>query len=445
MALRQMVYTSAHTQEIVAGDLKNYIVSEYRELRERLGDSAVDYFTTLQLSSKPLASLDLAELVIIPLDYVRELPQIVYAFRAVNTPESIPLSLVSLSLIQSTVTSFSQLIARLSQAPEMIAADFESARKLYEIINIPNQVKDGDQKLEASDDKLEGLSVEFREVSFRYPGSKSFCLSKVSFLVKSGQLCVIVGKNGSGKSTVLKLIARLYDPDEGVILVNGRDIRTYTLESLRAAMSILFQDFTHFPVSLGENIRMGDSTWPVEENMSRVREAAELGGAKEFIERLSHGYGTVYSGTTGGSLHVPTNMRSKSGDPVRLDEVQQYLTGQEPSGQRGFSGGQLQRLALSRSFMRSIGGNRVHLALYDEPSASLDPEAEYELFERLRVLKNGRTMIFSSHRFGNLTRHADVIVNMRDAEVVETGTHEELIANGQQYSHMFKMQAQAYL
>jgi ABC-type multidrug transport system fused ATPase/permease subunit len=145
---------------------------------------------------------------------------------------------------------------------------------------------------------------------------------------------------------VLKLIARLYDPAEGVILINGRDIRTYTLESLRAAMSILFQDFTHFPLSLAENIRMGDSAWPVEENMSRVKEAAQLGGAKEFIDALPRGYETLYGGSARGAMHVPTNLRTKSGDPARLDQVQQFLTGQEASEQRNFSGGQLQRLAL---------------------------------------------------------------------------------------------------
>jgi len=288
--------------------------------------------------------------------------------------------------------------------------------------------------------------VEFRNVSFKYPGSETLALRDVSFKIGKGQLCVIVGSNGSGKSTVLKLILRLYDPTEGTIFIDDQDIRTLKLADLRECVSVLFQDYTHFPLSIGENIALGSPQCA--HDSDKVREAARLGGAEGFVDRLPEGFDTYldrpvrdyYSG-------IPDGTKSLFGRPVSFGAIGQAMGGVRSSDSVHLSGGQMQRLAVSRSFMRSLlsEGQSIGLLLFDEPSAALDPTAEHDLFVRLRNLRGQKTMIFSSHRFGQLTRPADLILYMNDSEIVEAGTHAELMDRGGEYAGLWNLQAQAFL
>jgi len=281
-----------------------------------------------------------------------------------------------------------------------------------------------------------------RNVSFQYPGSEEYALRDISFSVLPGQLCVIVGSNGSGKSTILKLVARIYDPTEGSILIDGHDIKTLRLADLRRAMAILFQDYTHFPLSIRDNIAMGNPRRA--HDNAAIEEAVRLGGASELVARLSDGLDTYierpvrnhYSG-------LPDEMKKLFGRKL-IDGPLGYL---DDTANQGLSGGQMQRLAVARTFMRSSTMEQeVGLLLFDEPSASLDPAAEHDLFSRLRNLRGNKTMIFSTHRFGNLTRHADLILYMNDSAIVETGTHEELLKHvSSDYGRLWRMQAQAFL
>ncbi|OBZ79055.1 Lipid A export ATP-binding/permease protein MsbA [Grifola frondosa] len=379
-------------------------------------------------------------------DPLRELPQIVFTLRAVQYPSSMPVSLASLNLIQQTTLRFTLALYGLFQRTGSVAKQLAAVRRLYEVAKIPNRVVDGAVPFpEDAQNLVSGVSLEFRNVSFKYPGAENFAIRNVSFKLAPGQLCVIVGANGSGKSTILKLIVRLYDPEEGQIFVNGLDIRTLKLFDLRQAISVLFQDYTHFPLSIRDNIALGDpSNFRDDE---RVYKAAKLGGAEQFIERLSDGFHTYlerpvrdyYAG-------LPEGTHTLFGRDVNYSAVREQGAMTSTNGP-SLSGGQMQRLAVSRTFMRSIVSEdaKVGLLLFDEPSASLDPTAEHDLFARLRELRGSKTMLFSSHRFGSLTRHADLILYMNNSVIVEAGTHDELLKKEGEYARIWMLQAQAFL
>ncbi|KAG1765412.1 P-loop containing nucleoside triphosphate hydrolase protein [Suillus occidentalis] len=400
--LKHLVDNPSHRKEIVAGNLGEYVTTQFRESAKRVGDDAGE-FPELRRAHTIKDRLSIASILREPM---RELPQIVFTLRAVQKPMTIPLSLASLTLINQTSNSFSATLFSL------FGESFSLAGALYEIENVQNKVVDGAESFPENQQALKsGISVEFRNVSFRYPGAEKYALQNVSFTIGAGQLCVIVGVNGSGKSTVLKLISRIYDPTEGTIFIDNRDIKTLRLADLRAAMSILFQDYTHFPLSISENIGLGNPG--LAHDYDKVREAARLGGAEHFIDELPDGFDTYldrpvkdyYAGLPEGTA----TLFGRSVDYSRIRGV----GGLRASEASSLSGGQMQRLAVSRTFMRSLVSeteSSAGMLLFDEPSASLDPTAEHDLFERLRKLRGNKTMIFSSHRFGNLTRHADLIL-----------------------------------
>jgi len=440
--LKRVVSFPVHRKEFVSGNLAEYCTSEFRKAAQRVGDQAGDFWE-VRREWKTRRRLSFASLLKEPW---KELPQIVFTLRAVQYPASIPVSLASLNLIQHTASSFGWTVYRFFDQFGSIADQLATVRKMYDIVNIPNRVPDGTVPFPEDAQKAKaGITVEFRNVSFRYPDSEDWALRDVSFKLLPGQLCVIVGANGSGKSTVLKLIMRLYDVEEGEILIDGRDIRALKLTDLRQSVSVLFQDYTHFPLSIRDNIALGNPTHAT--NDDQVRLAAKLGGAEEFIERLPEGFDTYlerpvtdyYSG-------LPEGTKSLFGRPVEYSGIRGIAGLQSNSGHT-LSGGQMQRLAVARTFMRSIVAedSAVGLLLFDEPSASLDPTAEHDLFTRLRQLRGDKTMLFSSHRFGNLTRHADMILYMNDSAIEETGTHAELLARDGSYARIWKLQAQAFI
>ncbi|KAF5355839.1 hypothetical protein D9756_004318 [Leucocoprinus leucothites] len=447
--LKRVVHDPEHRKEITAGGMWPYLLQQYKLGVERLKDRAGDFWAaaaTTRINDR-LGILSLLQ------DPFKELPQIVFTLRAIQYPASIPISLASLNLITQTTQSFTLTLWSLFSETDSFADKVLSVRRLYEVTEIRNRVSDGAEPFPEDTASLNlGISIEFRNVSFKYPGSHEWALRNVSFKIERGQLCVMVGANGSGKSTVLKLIARLYDPAEGEILVDGREVRQLRLADLRRVTSVLFQDYTHFPLSIADNIGLGAPVAPHATNMEYIQEAARLGGASAFVEKLPEQYETYlerpvkdyYSG-------LPEGTTSVFGRVVDYGTVKRVMEGNARSPGRGVSGGQAQRIALSRTFMRSVVGDHengdsgIGLLLFDEPSASLDPTAEHDLFERLRKLRGNKTMVFSSHRFGNLTRHADVILFMNDSVIVEEGTHEALIEKGGEYAKLWMMQAKAFL
>src|SRR5687768_5003129 len=248
--------------------------------------------------------------------------------------------------------------------------------------------------------------LEFRNVVFAYPTSEPSkksgdkkprpTLNGPSFEIKPGQVVAVVGHTGAGKSTIAQLIPRLYDPDDGQILIDGRDIRDYTLESLRAEMSMVLQESILFTGSIVENIAYGrpDATG------IEIIEAAKDANADEFISKFEDGYYTIL-------------------------------------GERGsnLSGGQRQRLAIARAFIRD-----TPILILDEPSTGLDAESTDLVLQALRKLMKGKTTIIISHEL-NLIRNADKIIVIKEGQIEQMGTHDELIRAGGLYANLYAMQS----
>ncbi|KAH9069742.1 HlyB/MsbA family ABC transporter [Lactarius deliciosus] len=455
--LDQAVRDTKHRKELVAGGLDEFLTAEYRILADRLGGRANDFWAAYH-SYVRTPTFDPINLLRVPL---KELPRIVFTFQAVKRPTSMPVSLASLHLLQQSSGTFVNRINDIFRKMGRISDRLASLRRLREAENIPNKIVDGTIPFPENAQSIsDGISLEFRyfayfphirqhrfgihrNVSFRYSGSEQYALRGVSFKVLSGQLCVIVGSNGSGKSTILKLVARIFDPTEGSIFINGHDIKTLRLADLRRAMAILFQDYTHFPLSIKDNIGLGNPRLAGDD--AAIEEAARLGGASELIARLPDGIDTYLKRPTRDIYEgLPKGVRMLFGRKVVDGPDGWYI---EDTSGRELSGGQMQRLAVARTFMRSSTMEQeVGLLMFDEPSASLDPTAEHDLFSRLRKLRGNNTMIFSTHRFGSLTRHADIILYMNDSAIVETGTHEELLKlENSDYGRLWRMQAEAFL
>jgi len=318
---------------------------EFKKRAERLGDKVTDFWEEY-FQRRRQATLYIQFLQ----DPLGELPRIIFCLRAVQSPASIPISLTTLQLITSTVQGFSSSLFELVQKTATVAEKLQAVRKLYDVAAVPNKVEDGHLPFPENQRSLaSGFEIEFRKVSFRYPGNDMLALENISFRLDEGQLCVIVGDNGSGKSTILKLIARLYDPIEGQILINGMDIRTLRLSDLRRATSVLFQDYTLFPLTIGENIGYGDPSHAYD--LDRIREAAKLGGCDEFIEKMPDNYDSylerpvndIYS-------NLPSGTSKLFGRPVSHSKIRK-LSGKRAGrglaeGKNALSGGQMQRVAL---------------------------------------------------------------------------------------------------
>ena len=246
--------------------------------------------------------------------------------------------------------------------------------------------------------------IEFRNVSFKYPGTDKWILRDVSFEVPARSKVAIVGENGAGKTTLVKLLSRLYDPVEGEIRFDGRDLRDYDLGEVRRDVTVVFQDFFRYDLSAADNVGFGEVS--ALDDRDRIQAAAKQAGAHDIIEALPKGYDTVLGRTFDEGVDL--------------------------------SGGEWQHLAISRAFLSD-----AQVLILDEPTAALDAFREHRLYEQVAELSVNKTVVFISHRFSTV-RMADLIVVVEDGEVTELGDHETLIEHNGKYAAMFNTQAARY-
>ncbi|MCB4802527.1 ATP-binding cassette subfamily B protein [Methylobacterium brachiatum] len=244
----------------------------------------------------------------------------------------------------------------------------------------------------------------FEDVGYRYPGTETWALRGLSFAVRAGETVALVGGNGAGKTTIVKLMTRLYDPHEGRVLLDGRPLAAYDLDDLRARVAVIFQDFVRFDLTAGENVAVGRIA--AADDRDRIAAAAARGLAAPVIERLPEGYA----------------------QPL----------GKRFAGGVDLSGGEWQKVALSRAYMRE-----AEILILDEPTAALDARAEHDVFARFRELSAGRTTVLISHRFSTV-RMADRILVLEGGRLLEEGSHAALMGQGGRYAELFTLQAQGY-
>ena len=251
-----------------------------------------------------------------------------------------------------------------------------------------------------------GHTIEFKNVSFRYPGTERDVIKNLSVVINPGESVVLVGLNGAGKTTFIKLLTRLYDPTEGVILLDGHDIREYDTESLYRMFGIIFQDFGKYAVKVSENIEFGELDKPVRNE--NIEYAAEQADADDFIGKLPDKYDTPL-------------MRIFEENGIEL------------------SIGQWQKLAVARAFYSDSD-----ILILDEPTASLDAIAEQEIYSQFDKLRKDKTTIFVSHRLSSATVASKIIV-LEYGELIEVGNHRELMEKHGRYYELFSTQASRYL
>ena len=289
---------------------------------------------------------------------------------------------------------------------------FQMSRSLENISRVGEYMKDltafaamsqtKDALTEPDARPLEFNSLEFRNVSFRYPGSERLVLDGMSFKMEAGRHYAFVGKNGAGKTTITKLLTGLYPQYQGEILVNGKELREYSASAVKALFSVVYQDFARYYIRLKNNIALGDL-----HSKGNEMEAAHLAGLDETVNSLNHGLDT----------------------PL----------GKIMAGGQDLSGGQWQRVAIARSL-----NSRAPVKILDEPTSALDPISESLLYRDFERLMQGKTTVFVSHRLGS-TKLADEILVIGSGRIIERGTHDELIAANGSYAGMFEAQRGWYL
>ncbi len=311
-------------------------------------------------------------------------------------------SVGSIAQYVSCVTLLLSAAAGLVRAVQRLAVNDGYLKRFFSWFDIPNEMYKGSLTVEKRDDNE--YFVEFRDVSFKYPRSNAWALRHVNFKFKVGEKLAIVGMNGSGKTTFIKLLCRLYDPTEGVILLNGVDIRKYDYDEYMSIFSVVFQDFKLLAVSLGQNVAASADL-----DRARAEECLKQAGFEAWAASMPRGLDT----------------------PLYKDFDKEGVE---------ISGGEAQKIALARALYKD-----APFIILDEPTAALDPVSEYEVYSRFNAIAGERTAVYISHRLASC-RFCDKIAVFHEGEIVQTGAHEELLAmNTGKYYELWTAQAQYYV
>ena len=273
--------------------------------------------------------------------------------------------------------------------------------ELQEFMDIKSQTEKSGTKLPSANPR-----IEFCNISFRYPNSEQYVLKDCSFTIEPHEKIGLIGLNGAGKSTIIKLMFRFYDPENGVIKLDGVDLKEYDVYAVRKVFGVLFQDYVTYCLPLREIIALSDFTERF--NDGKLKSACEISGADKIIENWEQGFDSVL-----GRYYADNG--------------------------KDLSGGQWQLICLARAYFKDS-----EYMILDEPSAALDPIAEKRIFEQLYHLSEGKSSVTISHRLSNTTL-ADKIFVIDDGHIIEQGSHAELLKQNGKYAHLFGLQASKYI
>ncbi len=299
----------------------------------------------------------------------------------------------------SSINRFTNYVARLIRESSDLYQNYTFINDYENFINLPDEQISGVNLPE----KIESGLV-FKNVWFKYQSSPDWNLKDLSFTINPTENTAIVGENGAGKTTLIKIICRFYEPQKGEILLNGRNIFEYDLESYRHAIAALFQDFAQYPFSAKDNIHFGDVKKKLK--LKEIKKVAKYTDMDKFVDSLPLKYSNP------------------------LDK--EFAKGIEPSK------GQWQRIALARTLYRD-----AHMIILDEPTSNVDPESEEKIFESIIKIDKNKMIILVSHRFSTV-RKADKILVIEQGVLVEEGSHNQLMKNKSRYHELFSLQAQSY-
>lgn len=308
----------------------------------------------------------------------------------------------SLTFLMGTFQRSRSLISNILMS---VARSYEQGlqlKDLFDFLDVTPTIANAENPLPLPQPVRQGFV--FEDVGFRYPDADSWAIRNVSFEIRPEEAIALVGENGAGKTTIVKLLTRLYEPTEGRILLDGVPLAEYDLMELRGAIGVIFQDFFRYDLKAGENIAVGR----IEDlsNAERIVDSAEKSMAAPVIEQL--------------------------------DERYEQMLGRRFEGGANLSGGEWQKIALGRAYMRD-----AELLVLDEPTAALDARAEHQVFERFTELTSGKMAVVISHRFSTV-RMADRILVLDGGRIIEDGSHSELLAVGGRYAELFNLQAEGY-
>jgi ATP-binding cassette, subfamily B, bacterial len=386
--LRTLGASQESAKELKLLDLSGYLTQEYDGLARQL------YEQNVRLARRRLWVGALLSLISTGAYYGA------YAYVVYETVKG-RLSWGSLQFLTGALAGASTNIQSIFAMLSNIADQSMFLTDLVEFLKMESKIASKPNALPAPQPIRKGFR--FEDVSFCYPGSEHPVLNRFNLSIAPGERIALIGQNGQGKTTIVKLLTRLYDPTAGRILLDGVDLRDYSVEDLHRQIGVIFQDFVKYEMTARQNIATGRTGSARE---AAIRSAAEKSGADEVIAGLPKGY--------------------------------DQLLGRRFEGGADLSGGEWQKLALARAYMRD-----AQILVLDEPTASLDARAEYEVFRSFAELTEGRMAVLISHRFSTV-RMVDRIVVLENGKIAEEGSHDQLIALGGRYAELFELQAASY-
>ena len=380
-----------YAKDVRSNHAQDFLFSKYRNLS----------FEFYRLQNRIVDSERNVKLINIVLTAVQEL--LIYLILGFNIIVSQIFTVGDFSLVFNAMDAFKSGCSGIIDGLIEISNRGEYFKKYLDFINIPSTFRSGQQKRCALSSK-DDFVIEFKNVGYRYPNQEKYALRNVNVTIRSREKISIVGENGAGKTTFIKLLLRFYDPTEGAIYLNGMDIRDINYEDYCRIFSTVFQDFNLFALTLRENLTLGNEAITDEE----IEEAANKIGFMHFINNL----------------------------PKQLDTL--LYSDYDKEG-IDLSGGEEQKTAILRALLR-----RGNVILMDEPTAALDPQAEYDIYKMIDESVGNKLMIYISHRLAS-SKFCDKILLFAEGAIAEKGTHESLMSENSIYKSLFQLQAQYYM